>query len=59
MKKVEITYMDSEMKPTQKITFVNVVKIRTTSKNLILYFKDGTTQKISNNKWFGYVEVNC
>lgn len=58
MKKVEITYMDQQLQPTTKITFINVVNVNKGSKSLILYFKDGTKQKIANDKWFSYITVN-
>lgn len=56
--KVEVTYMNKEMYPTTTTTFVNVIKISEAKNNLILYFKDGSKQKISNDDWFMYEQLN-
>lgn len=59
MQKVTVTYMDEEQNPTDEITFINVIKISEAKNNLILYFKDGSKTKISNDKWFMYEPINC
>lgn len=47
--RVEVEYND-----LQRLTFKNVTHVSEAKNNLILYFRDGSKQKISNDVWYSY-----